>query len=100
MKKYTTVAKWIEIMKAMCGIGFPCKLLVYNSNVEPNRLNENDFEVIIDVHDVATHFGNYFVWMVMVDAYGSGGRPCVELCICKQRPDAENYEEYMAKEDN
>lgn len=95
MKKYTTVAKWIETMGAMCDIGFPCKLLVYDYNVAPNRLNENDFEVIIDVDDVATHFGDYFVWKVMVDTYGSESRPCVELYICKQRPDAENYEEYV-----
>lgn len=95
-RNYTTVSNWVKTMKSMCGFNVVFKISVYNTlSFERDKYC---FEVITNLEDIVTHFGEYFTYYVKSDRYGETNTPCLNLLVCKNRPDEKYWTEYM-KED-
>lgn len=92
----TTINNWVETMKSLCGFNVVYKVNVYNTlSFERDKCC---FEVVVNSADIVAHFGEYFVYYVKTDKYGETDTPCLNLLICKNRPDEKYWTEYM-KED-
>nr|DAZ41699.1 MAG TPA: hypothetical protein [Caudoviricetes sp.] len=92
----TTINNWVETMKSLCGFNVVYKVSVYNTlSFERDKCC---FEVVANSADIVAHFGEYFVYYVKTDKYGETDTPCLNLLICKNRPDEKYWTEYM-KED-
>lgn len=95
-RNYTTVNNWVKTMKSMCKFNVIFKFSVYNApSFERIKCC---FEVIASLEDIATHFGEYFIYCVKTDRYDETNTPCLNLLACKNRPDEKYWSEYM-KED-
>lgn len=94
-RNYTTVSNLINVMKSLCGLNVVFKISVYNTlSFERDKCC---FEVITNLENIVTHFGEYFIYYVKTDRYGETKEPCIHLLICKNRPN-ENWTEYMKEE--
>lgn len=84
-RNYTTVNNWVKMMKSLCGLNIMFKISVYNTL----SFNVNDccFEVVTKLENIETHFGEYFIYYAKTDSYGETNTPCINLLICKNRPD-------------
>ena len=84
-RNYTTVNNWVKTMKSMCGFNISVKISVYNTL----SFNVDDccFEVVTNSKNVMAHFGEYFTYYAKADRYGKTDTPCINLLICKNRPD-------------
>ena len=84
-RNYTTVNNWVKTMKSMCRLNVACKISVYNTL--SFKRDECCFEVTVNLANIAAHFGEYFVYYVKTDKYGETDTSCLNLLICKNRPD-------------
>ena len=95
-RNYATVNNWLKMMKSLCGLNVVCEISVYNA---PSfKRDKCCFEVVMSLENIITHFGEYFVYYVKTDKYGETNTSCLNLLICKNRPDEKYWTEYM-KED-
>ena len=95
-RNYATVNNWLKMMKSLCELNVVCKISVYNTlSFERDKCS---FEVVTSLEDIATHFGEYFIYYVKTDKYGDTYTSCLNLLVCKNRPDEKYWTEYM-KED-
>lgn len=95
-RNYTTVNNWFKTMGSLCGFHIKIKLTVYKTlsfenkycfEVVPNS------ETIVNSKDIVAHFGEYFVYFVKTDKFEETGTPCINLLICKNRPDEKSWTE-------
>lgn len=93
-RNYTTVNNWFKTVGSLCGFNIRVKLTVYKTlsfenkycfEVVPNS------ELIPNSKDIVAHFGEYFIYYVKTDKYNETGTPCLNLLICKNRPDEKNW---------
>lgn len=95
-KNYITVNNWLKIMKSLCGFNSAFKISVYNTL--SFKKDNCCFEVVTSLENIKTHFSEYFTYYAKADRYGKTDAPCINLLICKNRPDEKYWTEYM-KED-
>ena len=88
-RNYTTVNNWFKTMNSLCGLNATFKISVYNTL----SFNVNDccFEVVTNLENIETHFGEYFTYYAKTDYYGEMNTPCIKLLICKNRPDEKSW---------
>lgn len=91
-RNYTTVNNWVKTMKSLCGFNATLKISVYNTL--SFKTDECCFEVVTNMENIITHFGEYFVFHVKTDRYGKTDTPCLNLLICKNHPDEKSWTEY------
>ena len=91
-RNYITVNNWIKTMKSLCGFNIAVKISVYNTL--SFKRDECCFEAVMSLEDIVAHFGEYFIYYVKTDKYGDTYMPCLNLLVCKNRPD-ESWTEYM-----
>lgn len=97
-RNYTTVNNWFKTMESLCGFNIKVKLTVYKTlSFENNHWFEvvPNSEVIVNSKDIVAHFGEYFVYYVKTDKYDETGAPCLNLLICKNRPDEKYWTDVM-----
>nr|DAT89741.1 MAG TPA: hypothetical protein [Caudoviricetes sp.] len=95
-RNYTTISNLDKTMKSLCGFNVTYKISVYNTpSFERNKCC---FEVVANLTDIVAHFGEYFVYYVKTDKYGETNTSCLNLLVCKNRPDEKYWTESM-KED-
>lgn len=91
-KNYTTVNNWVQTMKNLCEFNIRVKIAVYNTpSVEKDKCC---FEVATSLKNIITNFGEYFIYYVKTDNYGTTNASCLNLLICKNRPNEEHWTEY------
>ena len=56
------------------------------------------FEVVTSLENIKTHFGEYFTYYVKTDRYGKTDTPCINLLICKNRPDEKYWVEHIEED--
>lgn len=96
-RNYTTVNNWFKTMESLCGFNIRVKLTVYKTlSFENNHWFEvvPNSEVIVNSKDIVAHFGEYFVYFVKTDKFDETNTPCLNLLICKNRPDETYWTEY------
>lgn len=84
-RNYTTVNNWVKTMKSLCGLNVTFKISVYNTL--SFKVDDCCFEVVTSLENIKTHFGEYFTYYAKTDRYGKTDTPCINLLICKNRPD-------------
>ena len=93
-RNYTTVNNWFKTVGSLCGFNIRVKLTVYKTfsfffffcfEVVPNS------ELIPNSKDIVAYFGEYFIYYVKTDKYDETGTPCLNLLICKNRPDEKSW---------
>lgn len=91
-RNYITVNNWFKTMKSLCEFNVVFKISVYNTlSFERDKCC---FETVMSLEDIATHFGEYFIYYVKTDKYGDTYTACLNLLICKERPDEKYWVEY------
>ena len=88
-RNYTTVNNWFKTVNSLCGLNATFKISVYNTL--SFKVDDCCFEVVTSLENIKTHFGEYFTYYAKTDRYGKTDTPCINLLICKNRPDEKSW---------
>ena len=95
-RNYTTVNNWFKAMKSLCRFNAVFKISVYNTlSFERDKCC---FEVVTSLENIEAHFGEYFTYYAKTDRYGGTDTPCINLLICKNRPDEKYWVEHIEED--